>query len=733
VSTGRAALFIWICGASVRSFFAFGAHDLDLMRPEPVKIAISLAQTGRFADPYALPTGLTAHSAPLYPWMLTPIYFLLGATRTADLARVVLAIGVAAVSYALLPFVARALAIPVGAGVLAGFAGALLPAHYWPESNGQFETPFIAVFLELSVILWARRKTPVFAGIWTALGCLLSPVILPPIAALYAVTVFRNRQTALRWTLVAAMAAAVTLAPWIVRGRLALGGWFFVRDNFGLELYASNNDAAVPDIERNVMSRRYQHEHPFTSEKQAAMLRGRELAYMGERQRQAVAWIRANPARFAALSWARFVNFWDPSMLRPLPRVVLWIFNLTAAMGLFVLFRTNRLAFEWLAAMLATFPLIYFVIQSGMRYQHPIYWILMLLCGVTGYELWGRLMNLLNVSGRKRSPASPGAPPRKAHTLALRILAAILFASVARAQPAELSLAAKSPLRLADYINSHEFLDWRILWNSLGLPDPDPDAPRCGTSERRCSTELLRASNPDQAILIVRGDDARLGELYLRYLQPPTGLWQFSGGYSAKSYNSEYPRYHELLQMGGRPFLKIRTDESQTGVALGKYSEHWVDLSQSVFEPAFSFTAQGSLTPACDALGHSVRSRATYRATAQLEEIELVVNVHFTGMGFDIPATFLGDYQRRQGESKFNLRRAFQGLDRHAVIPVDDFEGLGGPHFGELSPDRVLLYAFPKLQKIAPDLRPDAKQCLIRTLEHVGKTPEKRALLDLLR
>jgi hypothetical protein len=44
---------------------------------ETVAIARSLATTGRFADPYApVPTGFTAHSAPLYPAFLAlPLWF----------------------------------------------------------------------------------------------------------------------------------------------------------------------------------------------------------------------------------------------------------------------------------------------------------------------------------------------------------------------------------------------------------------------------------------------------------------------------------------------------------------------------------------------------------------------------------------------------------------------------------------------------------------------------------
>jgi hypothetical protein len=408
----RVSLAIWICGIAVRSYLAFGAGDLDLMHPEPVKIAISLAQTGRFADPYAVPTGLTAHSPPIFPWILAPIYFFLGDTRTADLVRVALAIVVASASYAILPFAARALAIPVGAGILAGFVGALLPAHYWPESNGQFETPFAALFLILSVILWRPWRSPMFSGAWVGLGCLLSPVVLPPLAAIYTHTAWRDRKIngrqILRWTAVAGVAAGLTLLPWILRGRIALGGWFLVRDNFWLEVYNSNNDGALPDVEFNVMSARYQAEHPFCSPREAAKLRNGELAYMAERKRQVLDWIGSHPRRFAELCRGRLVNFWNPSQLRPLPLLLIWIFNATTAAGLFLLFRRQHPAFAALGAMIAAYTLPFLFIQNGMRYQHPIFWILLLLCGVVGHEVIGRIPSLTAI-WRPTSPIRLGA------------------------------------------------------------------------------------------------------------------------------------------------------------------------------------------------------------------------------------------------------------------------------------------------------------------------------------
>ena len=41
---------------------------------EPRAIAFSLMQRGQFADPYAIPTGLTAHLPPIYPFIVSVFY-----------------------------------------------------------------------------------------------------------------------------------------------------------------------------------------------------------------------------------------------------------------------------------------------------------------------------------------------------------------------------------------------------------------------------------------------------------------------------------------------------------------------------------------------------------------------------------------------------------------------------------------------------------------------------------
>ena len=107
----RISLLIWLAAFACRLILIFGFGKYELFRPEPVRIAISLATHGSFADPYPFPTGVTAHTAPFHPAVLSVIYRIFGDNSTADFVRISFAAAVASVQYALLPLAAQSLGI----------------------------------------------------------------------------------------------------------------------------------------------------------------------------------------------------------------------------------------------------------------------------------------------------------------------------------------------------------------------------------------------------------------------------------------------------------------------------------------------------------------------------------------------------------------------------------------------------------------------------------------------
>jgi hypothetical protein len=387
----RISLAIWLAAFALRLVLIFGFHRYEPGRTEAGRIAVSLATHGSFADPYSIPTGPTAHSPPLYPLLMAPIYAFWGDSDTgrsrADLTRIAFSAAAASAEYALLPWVAESLGIAAGTGIAAGIFGALVPLQYWPECMGDFETTWTALWLECSVILFARgllkRSFPATAtGIYCGLGVLLAPNIVPVLAGFLPIAWWRLGSPVYRQAAKAALVLLLVISPWMVRNRVRLGGWFFIRDDFGLTLYLSNNDQAEADEEKNIRTGTFEREHPFRNAAAAERIAARgELPFEREMQRRAMDWIGSHPRRFLELTLRRILNFWFPVLLHPVHRFALWTLNLAAVAGWIGLARSNRTAAAVTGSVLLTFPGIYYFVNNFLRYQHPVYWILLLLAG----------------------------------------------------------------------------------------------------------------------------------------------------------------------------------------------------------------------------------------------------------------------------------------------------------------------------------------------------------------
>ena len=75
------------------------------------KIAVSLLERGEYASTYKVPTGPTAHVPPLYPFLISLIYRLVGLTLTAGYVRWLVDIAIVSAAYAMLPWLAARLGL----------------------------------------------------------------------------------------------------------------------------------------------------------------------------------------------------------------------------------------------------------------------------------------------------------------------------------------------------------------------------------------------------------------------------------------------------------------------------------------------------------------------------------------------------------------------------------------------------------------------------------------------
>jgi hypothetical protein len=169
------------------------------------------------------------------------------------------------------------------------------------------------------------------------------------------------------------IACAVPITPWAVRNYHAIGEPVLFRSNFGIELYNANNPSAQVVFHDYVTSGAHAVLHPSGSPAAAERLRliG-EPAYGRECTRAAVAWIKANPARFVKLAFLRMVYFWFPPSERPFQSSVLGAISLFGIIGLYTLWKVRPEAAILLLLSYATFPVVYYLLNAENRHSMPL-------------------------------------------------------------------------------------------------------------------------------------------------------------------------------------------------------------------------------------------------------------------------------------------------------------------------------------------------------------------------
>lgn len=377
-SPGRAFALVFLLNVGLHGFLLTKLdtrHVAPHTRFEVTAVAMSLYERGTFADPYCLPTGPTAHMPPFHPALLAGIYHLLGPTLAAGYATWLVLIACHGAMWGMLPWLAARLGLSPGAGLLAGVAGALLPR--WP---GYVEAPSaIAIGLMIGAFL-ARWEGPgptragsLLLGVAIGAGLHVSPSLLPVALGLLAWEVLgtARRPGLLRSALVVG-GMALACVPWTVRNERALGGVFFLRSNFGLELRMGNHEGAGANLD--LSARGGTERHPRTDEDEARKVAELgELAYMRAAGREARAWIAAHPGEFLRLTGLRVGQFWIGPVDDPVAMLGIGLLTLLSAVGAWRAFPS--LPADRRAALLVPlllFPLVYYFVGFEARYRQPL-------------------------------------------------------------------------------------------------------------------------------------------------------------------------------------------------------------------------------------------------------------------------------------------------------------------------------------------------------------------------
>ena len=338
--------------------------------------------TGRgFADPFEGQTGPTAWEPPLYPYLIAGVFKVAGVYSQAS-ALILLGINSIFSALTCIPiFLIARKCFSDKVAVWTTWMWALLPwVMYWC-TRWVWETSLAALLL--AVIFWLTLEMEDLTGVkpWIAFGMLWGVAALTntslltflPASGLWAwYRSARRSKSSQVGVILAAMFFASTIAPWLVRNYETFGKFIFIRSNFGAELRLGNG----PGADGTWMQ--YLHPSQNLTELRRYQQMG-EIAYVAERKREALDFIRADYGRFAWISVKRFIYYWgglprssEIPALAPFKNSVFLASSVLAFWGLGRALR-KRLPGAWLFLwLILSYTTIYYFVFPHPRYRHPI-------------------------------------------------------------------------------------------------------------------------------------------------------------------------------------------------------------------------------------------------------------------------------------------------------------------------------------------------------------------------
>jgi 4-amino-4-deoxy-L-arabinose transferase-like glycosyltransferase len=345
------------------------------------RIGRSLALGQGFANPFNETTGATAWEPPLYPFLIAVVFRLFGIYTHAS-ALVLLTINSAFSALTCLPiFLIARRCFSEKVAVWTAWTWALLPSVMYWCTRWVWETSLAALLL--AVVFWLTLVMEESDGLnaWLRFGLLWGVAALTntsllgflPVSGLW-IWYQRSKRgrASLAGVILSAMVFLACITPWLVRNYRTFGQFVFIRSNFGAELRLGNGPGANGTWMAFL--------HPTQNVYQMQLYRQMgEIAYVAERKRQAMAYIREDYGRFAGLSLRRFVYYWgglprlaqNPA-LAPFKDSVFLASSVLSFWGLGRSLRKRQPGawlFFWL---ILSFPLVYYVTFPHPRYRHPI-------------------------------------------------------------------------------------------------------------------------------------------------------------------------------------------------------------------------------------------------------------------------------------------------------------------------------------------------------------------------
>jgi 4-amino-4-deoxy-L-arabinose transferase-like glycosyltransferase len=366
------------------SYHAVGAtwkfHALGL---EEGRVAWSLANGKGFFGPFPGYETPTAWLAPVYPflWAICIKLSQLNPALEILLGQILNCLLSAATCW---PIYSIGKKIFGGeAGLTSAWLWAILPHSILLPVLWTWDQNLAALALALIVDATLRLRDSGKLLAWTGYGllwafaALVNPTLCGVLPFLLGWLVYERRRLGSASLAPYARALAVfvlALLPWTIRNYYSVGGWFFVKSNFGLELWLGNHD---PSLTMEL--------HPMNSfpERFRLIFEG-EADYNRQKERMALAYIESHPGAFLKKTWGRIQQTWMPASD---PEMNGWAagphlgrgflmycaaFSIVSLAGLILALRDKWMDSLPLAMCLIVFPLPYYITHTGLRYRLPV-------------------------------------------------------------------------------------------------------------------------------------------------------------------------------------------------------------------------------------------------------------------------------------------------------------------------------------------------------------------------
>jgi 4-amino-4-deoxy-L-arabinose transferase-like glycosyltransferase len=351
------------------------------------RVASAIASGKGFSSPLRMvDTGATVWFTPIYPYLVAGIFKLWGIY--SDMSRIIIqTLNCAFTALTIIPIhgIAKR-TFGEGVAIGAAWTWVLLPTALFFPLQWIWDTALLTLIF--SLIFWAtlimREKQGIltwagYGALW-AVGVLVNPSILSLFPFFLGWLVWEARRAAVPWARSVAAAILVfviCLTPWTVRNYRVFGKFIVLRSNFGLELWLGNN----PNVTDTMATWQHPTQNRVEAEKYKRM---GEIAYMAEKEHEAIAYMRNHPVDTLNLIFRRFVGHWLAFSDSPADvwsnggltsRSFLVLNCLLSVLCLLGTLYANRARLPEaapFAMVLLIFPLVFYVTHVSSRYRFPM-------------------------------------------------------------------------------------------------------------------------------------------------------------------------------------------------------------------------------------------------------------------------------------------------------------------------------------------------------------------------